>query len=345
MFNLRKAKKAGLLPKKESNRTTFGSIKFHLIEFDVVGLLLLCGGLALFLLPFSLYSFQPGGWKSPLVISMITAGGLLIILFAMWEKYGASVTFIPFELLTDRTVLGACILSATLFVSFYIWGSFFLSFLQVVQGLTVTEASYVVNIFSIGSCFWAIIVGLLIRWTGRFKWLAMYFGVPLTILGVGLMVVFRQPGVNIGYIVMCQIFIAFAGGTLVICEQMAAMAATDHQHVAVVLAIEGMFASIGGAIGQSIAAGIWTGVFPKRLAEYLPEGAKADTSLIYGDITKQLSYPFGSEERVAINRAYGDAQRYMLTVGTCILVLAIFAVALWRDIRVKDFKQVKGLVV
>jgi hypothetical protein len=117
----------------------------------------------------------------------------------------------------------------------------------------------VANIYSIGSCFWALLVGVFIRWTGRFKYLALVFGVPLTILGTGLMIHFRQPDQNVGYLIMCQIFIAFAGGTLVICEQMAVMAAASHQQVAVVLAIEGMFSSVGGAVGSTIAAAIWTG--------------------------------------------------------------------------------------
>jgi hypothetical protein len=69
-----------------------------------------------------------------------------------------------------------------------------------VQDLSITEASYVGNIYSIGACFWSLIVGLCIRWSGRFKWIALYFGLPVTILGVALMVHFRQPNQNIGYI-------------------------------------------------------------------------------------------------------------------------------------------------
>jgi hypothetical protein len=99
------------------------------------------------------------------------------------------------------------------------------------------------------------------------------------------MIHFRQPDVNIGFIIMCQIFIAFAGGTLVICEQMAVMAATSHQYIAVMIAFEGMFSSIGGAVGSTVAAAIWTGVFTKKLAEYLPASAQADLFSIYGDIT------------------------------------------------------------
>jgi hypothetical protein len=333
------------MPVNDSKRTTGQSIWHYVLEFDLAGLLLLCAGLALFLLPFSLYSYQPKGWQSPMVICMIIFGGLLLIAFSLYEKFVAPVTFIPFHLLTDRTVVGANTLAAVLFVSFYIWDSYFLSFLQVVNGLTITEASYVGNTYTIGSCFFALIVGVVVRYTGRFKWLALYFGVPLTILGVALMIKFRQPDVNIGYVVMCQIFIAFAGGTLVICEQMAVMAATSHQYVAVVLALEGMFSSIGGAIGSTVAAAVWTGVFPQRLQRYLPTDQKADYLSIYASIETQMSYAPGTPARDAINRAYGDSQRYMLIGGSSILVLAIAAVAVWRDIKVKDFKQTKGRVV
>jgi MFS family permease len=343
-WNARKAKKEGLITREKSNRTLLQSLKYYAIEFDLFGILLLAAGLALFLLSFSLYSYQSLRWKAPMIICFIIFGFLLVVAFALYEKFLAPVTFIPYELLFDRTVFGACILAASLFVSFYIWDSYFYSFLQVVNGLSVTHASYVTNIYSIGSCFWSLIVGLFVRWSGRFKWIALYFGVPITILGVGLMVNFRQPDVNIGYVVMCQIFIAFGGGALVITEQMAAMAAVSHQHVAVILAIEGMFSSIGGAIGSTIAAAIWTGVFPVKLREYLPAETAASWATIYGSITEQLSYPMGSATRDAINKAYGAAQRDMLIGATCIQVISIVAVIFWRDIKVKDFKQVKGLV-
>ncbi|KAF1814759.1 MFS general substrate transporter [Eremomyces bilateralis CBS 781.70] len=344
-YNHMKAKKAGLAPKRNSGRTLAQSLKHYAIEFDLAGLMLLITGFSLFLLSFALYSYQKDQWKSPLIICFIIFGVLLLIGFGLYEKYLAPKTFIPFEILVDRSVLGASILSGVLFVSFYIWDSYFISFLQVVNGLSVTEASYVANIYSIGSCFWSIVVGGLIRWSGRYKWLGLYFGLPLNVLGIALMIPFRSADSKIGLIVMCQIFIAFAGGTLVIVEQMAAMAAVTHQHVAVVLAIEGMFANVGGAIGQAIASAVWTGVFPVRLAEYLPESSKADALTIYGDIETQLSYPMGSPERIAIQMAYADAQRYMLIGGTAILALGFPAIMVWRDIKVKDFKQTKGLVV
>lgn len=88
---------------------------------------------------------------------------------------------------------------------------------------------------------------------------------PITVLGVGLMVPFRQPGVNIGYIAMCQIFIAFGGGTLVICEQMTVTAVSSQQHIPAVLAMESMLINSSSAAGTTTATALWTGVFPRKL--------------------------------------------------------------------------------
>ncbi|PTB61786.1 MFS general substrate transporter [Trichoderma citrinoviride] len=340
----KKAKALGVVPPRESKGSWADSLYYYAREFDLVGLLLISGGLAMFLLPFNIYSYQAEGWKSPLIIGLLVGGIVTLIVFGVWERWFAPITFIPYSLLMDRTVIGANILAASVFVSFYIWDSYFLSFLQVVNGLDVTESSYVSNIYSIGSCLWAILVGLVIRHTGKFKPICLFFGVPVTILGVGLMIHFRQPDVNIGYIIMCQIFIAFAGGTIVICEQTAVMAATSHQYVAVVLAIEAMASSIGGAIGLTVAAAVWQAVFPKKLAVYLPESAIGNLTDIYGSLDVQLSYPMGSPERIAIQKAYGDSQKMMLIAATAVLSLSVVGTAMWRNIDVRKHKQVKGTV-
>jgi len=214
-WNYRKALKAGLMPVDKPDRSFMQSVKYYLIEFDAVGLFLIVAGLALLLLPFNIYSYQREGFASSMISCMIGLGVLVLAAFACWERFGARVTFIPFHLLRDRTVLGANLLAAVIFFGFYMWNGMFFSFLQVVPDLTITEATYIGNIYSIGSCLWSFAAGILIAKTGRFKAQALFFGVPVTLLGAGLMIPFRQPDVNIGFIIMCQIFIACAGGTLV----------------------------------------------------------------------------------------------------------------------------------
>lgn len=123
------------------------------------------------------------------------------------------------------------------------------------------------------------------------------------------------------------------------------MAAVSQQHVAVILATLSMFTNIGGSIGQAIAAAMWTGIFPKRLMRYLPAEEQANFTTIYGSLVVQTSYAVGTPTRDAINQAYADAQKYMLIGGTAVLAIAWVACACWRDIKVKDLKQVKGRVV
>ena len=280
-----------------------------------------------------------------LLIGFLVFGIVLLIAFGLYEKFLAPKTFLPMHLLADRTILGGCIWAGIAFLSFYIWDSFFYSFLLVVNDQPVKYAVYIINIYSIGSCFWGVITGLLIRGSGRVKWLALYFGVPMTILGIALMIAFRHPDVNIGYIIMCQIFIAFGGGTTVICQEIIILAATNHQNVAVVLALQNAFTSIGGAIGSTIATAIWTDVFPMRLREYLPADTEGEWSKIYGSVTLQQSYAVGTPTRTAINRAYGDAQRIMLISAVAIVVFGWSFVFIWRDISVKGRRNVKGTVI
>ena len=340
-----KAKKEGIIPKRESERTTWQSVIYYTREFDALGLFLISAGVAFFLLPFNLYFQLAKGWGSALIICFLVFGILLIIAFAIWEKFFAPVSFIPWELLRDRTVLGACLLSFTLFISNSCWALYFSSVLQVVNDLSITHASYVVQVQTVGGVLTALAAGGIISFTGRYKPISLYFGVPFIVLGMGLLIYFRQPDQGIGYIVMCQIFISFASGVLIICDEIAIMAAAvEQQYFAVSIAVLGLFGSIGSAIGLTISSAIWQSILPNKLAEYLPAEDLPNLFMIYADITTQLSYPPGSPTRLAIQHAYGDAQRGLLTAATVVWALGVVAVLIWRDIKVIGIRQTKGIV-
>lgn len=342
--NYKKAIKLGLILEDHNDRTQLQSFFYYCQQFDVIGLLLVSFGVALFLLPFNLYTLQAKGWSSPLVLSMLIAGILLITAFVIWERFFAPITFIPYSLLLDRTVFGACILSACLFISFWCWNAYFSSFLQVVNGLSVADATYVVQTYTVTAVICSIVVGALIHYTGRYKPICLYVGIPFSMLGLGLMIQFRQPDSHVGYLVMCQIFVSIASGIIVICDEIAILAAASHQHVAVCLAVLGAFGNTGGAIGMTVASAIWQSVFPRKLGEYLPTSELSNLPMIYADLTTQLSYPLGSKTRIAIQHAYGDAQMMMLVAGTAVWVLGAIGVIMWRDTNVIGITQTRGHV-
>lgn len=133
--NQRKAVREGLLvTRQRSGRTFIQNVNYYFWEFDgtlspisamlfvltivVIGLLLISAGFSLILLPFSLASYQAKKWHSPLVISFFVIGGICLISFVLYERFLAKKSFIPFGLMMDRTVIGACTLSALFFTSF-----------------------------------------------------------------------------------------------------------------------------------------------------------------------------------------------------------------------------------
>ncbi|KAE8310173.1 MFS siderochrome iron transporter D [Aspergillus parasiticus] len=342
-YNRHLAKKNGLLkPREKSGRTLMQSIIHYIIEFDLLGTFLLAAGLVLFLLPFTIAGSAKDDWASAHIIVMLVVGFVVLIAFGLSERYLAPVPFLPYEILLSRTVLGACLIDVTYQVAYYCWFDYFTSYLQVVYGTSIATAGYISSIFDVVSGVWLFVVGFLIMKTGRFRWL-IQGAVPLYLLGVGLMIYFRNPSWSVGYTIMCQVFLAFAGGTMIICQQVAVQAAADHNHVSSALAFLNCFGNIGGAIGGSISGAIWTHTLPDALKRLLPDSVKSDWESIYDDLDVQLSYERGTPERQAIALAYASSQKNMLIAGTAIMALSLIWMFVLRDIKLTK-QQSKGIL-
>ncbi|CAK7243289.1 MAG: hypothetical protein STHCBS139747_004806 [Sporothrix thermara] len=340
ILQARKARKLGIYPVR-SNRTWWESTKHYTIEFDVFGLLLCTAGFALVLLPFSLATSAPHSWSTGYIIAMWVVGGVCLMLFAAWEKFVAPVQYLPWRFLSDRTILGGSLVYGFMFCSIFCWDTYYSSYLQVVNNQSITISGYILNAFSLGSSFLSPFIGALCRFTGNYKWVGAV-GLPLMIIGTGLLVKFREPGTGVGMLVFGQLLNGFGSGFLSLCSQMAVMAPVSHQEIAVVLAIYSMFGSIGASIGETIAGALWTNDLPKALYNELPEGSKNLTASIYGSLVVQLSYPVGSPIRTAINDAYGSVMHKMVIAGAVFMVPTVFCVFIWRDINLKKIEEEKG---
>jgi hypothetical protein len=113
------------------------------------------------------------------------------------------------------------------------------------------------------------------------------------------------------------------------------MAAAPHENVASMLALIGLFSSVGGSLGQAISAAIYTNKFPKALDRALPGNATLNAEL-YGSLTTRLLYPIGSPERTAVIYAYGDAQWYLTIAATVFLVPCFFLLLFGRISRLRS---------
>ncbi|KAF5000604.1 hypothetical protein FGRMN_1636 [Fusarium graminum] len=201
---------------------------------------------------------------------------------------------------------------------------------SVVHGIDVATAGYTLNAFSVTSTILAPFIGLFLRRYGRYYWPAV-FGIPWCILGTALLIHFRQPGNEIGYLVMCQVFHGICGGIWAMAGPLAIMTQVTHQEIAVVLALYSMFGSIGQAIGFGISGALWTNNLPREMCRTLPQDAKNQTAALYGDIKLQMAEPIDTPVRDAVIYAYRVVQREMVIAGCAFLPLVCICVLVWRN--------------
>ena len=147
------------------------------------------------------------------------------------------------------------------------------------------------------------------------------FGLPMILLGVGLLIHFRFAGTGIGWIVMCQIFIAFGGGTLVIGEDMAVMAASERGEVPMMSSLIGLCSRLGGAVGYAASAAIFANVFEGTLRGELKE--ELVERLYKGGYVRQEGFPVGGVVRMAVEKAYAEYMKWACVAAVVALGLGI----------------------
>ncbi|KAI5297007.1 hypothetical protein KEM55_005286 [Ascosphaera atra] len=343
-YNNIRAKKAGILVIERSGRTWYQSLSHYFWEFDFIGTILITAGFVLLLLPLTLAGGSAGEWKSAHIIAMIVVGGVVLIAFVLYESYLAPVQYLPWRFLRSWTILSACIAYFAMFISTFCWDGYFMSYLQVVNFQNTSNAGYILNSYSLSTAVFSPVVGFIIERTGKYKWLSLV-AIPLEALGTGLLVYFRNPGTNdVGYLVMCQIFIGAGGAIIPLGTDLAMMTMVPHEDVATVLAFQHVFGSIGSAMGSTISGAIWTNILPGKLVKYLPASAKDKATTFFGDYTQVLNYPKGSAIRNGVIHAYGDVQRILCITGVCFVPLIFVSMIFWKDADLKKIRQTRGNV-
>ncbi|OLN96236.1 Siderophore iron transporter mirB 4 [Colletotrichum chlorophyti] len=338
----RKAEKAGFLQKVKSDRTYLQGFIYYLVQFDVVAIILIIGMFVMIMLPFSIVPYSPNGWKTPYIIAMEVTGVVLIPLVYIWERNFAKVQFIPYKYLKERTLVGSCLLYGIMFASIFTWDTYYQSYLMVVHRQDITTAGYILNSFSLASAFFGPLFGLIIKWTGDYKYTALA-GVPFFVLGTALLVPYRTPDTPVGALVVFQLMNGIGTGLFAACGQIAIWSVVTHQEVAVVNAIWGLFGGIGSTVGYTIAGGLWNNVLPAQLYNRLPEDAKNRTMEIFGDVIIQMSFADGDPIRDAIVGAYADVQHKMVIAGACLVPPCLACILLWKRVNIKKLEEERGV--
>lgn len=196
---------------------------------------------------------------------------------------------------------------------------YFLSYLQIVQGKSIVTAGYITRVFTFSSTVASIVVSLIIKYTAHYKYYVT-FGAVIYLMGMGIMLAYRNEDASTATLVGTQIAIGIGGGFLNVPVQLGVQASSSHQQVAAVTTVWLTLLEVGGAVGSAISGAIWSTYIPSKLQQYLPAENVGDYASIYQSILVSADYtlyPTGSPVRIAINRAYQETMRYLLIGALC----------------------------
>ncbi|QRV78334.1 major facilitator superfamily transporter [Ceratobasidium sp. AG-Ba] len=331
-----KARSQGLIEYSSgSSRSGIQKAAAVFAEVDVLGLLILAGGVACVLLPLTLAAKAKGGWHNPSMIAMLTVGPILLILFGIYEWKFASHPIVPMKFLRNKAVVGAALIGFFDFVSFYLTFSYLYSFVFVVKGWELRYLNYFSSTQTVALTVFGILAGVIMRVTQRYKWM-LFAGLAIRLFGVGLMIHSRGAKGNTGELVMTQIIQGLGGGFAAVASQVGAQASVPHGEVAIVTAMVLLVTEIGGAIGTAIAGGIWTNTMPKQLEIHLPGVNETTRATLFGSITTIATYPPGDPIREGVIQAYDETMKVMLIAATVIAVIPVALALLMPDYFLGD---------
>ncbi|KAJ3714836.1 major facilitator superfamily domain-containing protein [Lentinula raphanica] len=324
----RKAKQRGLaLVQKIPSRTMLERARTMAEELDLMGLILITGCIALILLPLTLTGKVNGGWSNPLMILLITLGCVLLPICSIWDMKYAKFPVIPRRFFKNRSVIIVSLIGAFDFCSYCLASVYLYSFIIVVKPWSLLHATYFSQVQSMALTIFAILAGVIMKYTHRYKAL-LIIGLFIRLVGVVLMIRARGANGSDAELVWTQVLQGLGGGFAASCSQVGAQASVPHVDLAMATAVILLVTEIGASIGGSVAGAIWSNKMPGKLAQYLPDLSEEERTSLFSSVTHVRKYERGTHVRQGVIFAYSDVMRDLLVLASLLsvfpLVLAIF---------------------
>ena len=185
---------------------------------------------------------------------------------------------------------------------------------------------YYGNTLTLALCIAGPFVGLLQRWTHRYKAIQIA-GLSIKLIGMGIMLNGDMATNNTAALVLSLILVGFGGSMSVVGSRVASQASVPHQDVALVISLLSLWSKVGSAIGSAIVVVIWSNQMPKQLRVNLPTTAtEADIRKIFGQVTAiRKDYAFDDPIRIGAILAYRHTLYYCIAPALGIAFIPLIA--------------------
>jgi len=210
------------------------------------------------------------GWRSPAALGLAGLGVAALLAFVWVERHVAE-PLLPLQLFGNRIFAIACAIGFIVGLALFGSITFMPLYLQVVKGVSPTEAGMALTPMMAGVLVTSIASGRLITRIGRYR-LFPIVGTALMTIALALLATL---GIATTVTAACVYMVVLGLGMGMVMQVLvlAAQNAVPYESLGVATSATTLFRSIGGSIGVSLFGAVFAGKLTARLAGLLPGGA------------------------------------------------------------------------
>ncbi|KAI4762103.1 MFS general substrate transporter [Aureobasidium sp. EXF-3400] len=260
-------------------------------------------------------------WDSPLVIAMLTVGGVFGILF-LFVEWRATLPMMPLDMFRRPSV------AAMLAQSFLFGGSYFAYlyylplYFQNVKGLSPLMSAVVFLSLVIPQSAASVVAGLYMSKFNRYIEV-VWWGFGIWSVGSGLMIMCEE-NTNLGLVAFFLILTGCGTGSIFQPTLVALQAQCPKEQRAVVTSNRNTLRSLGAAVSIAVSGSLLSNTLRRSLPEELQHLA-AD-SFAAPDLSS-----FNPQQRKEISQAYASASRAVFIWSFVLIAISLALTTLVRD--------------
>lgn len=311
------------------------SVKGFLTQIDIGGMVLLCGGCAMLLLPIALAGNTSDGWRTPWVPTLIVVGGIFLAVLVYYEGRIAVKPVIPARFVKNISLVLAFSIGFLDAFAYSITHTYMYAWATVVHDFSARDATFLTYTAGCVQVLTGLVTGFIMFRSKRYKFLLL-LGIIVRLIGYGLMMRLRGANNSIAEIFLMQAIQGAGSGAVGTVVIVVAQVVVPREELAQSTALELLFIYMGNSLGSAIAGTIYTSSFKERLRFWLGSDVPQSTiDGVYDKITEVLPDP-GSPERAAVNLAYSDILKFMTIAALVASALPMLMVWFLPNYKLND---------
>ncbi|EME85479.1 uncharacterized protein MYCFIDRAFT_41323 [Pseudocercospora fijiensis CIRAD86] len=298
------------------------NLKETVAKIDFLGLFFGTAAVILLLIPISSGGRADTPWDSPLVIAMLTVGGVCLVLFLLIEWRFAKLPMMPLGMFRKVSVSAMLGQSFMLGLAYYSYLYFVPLYFQNVRGKSALTAACLQLPMVVTQSIFSVSAGLYISKVGRYGEV-IWFGFGIWTLGSGLLMM-ADRNIHIGLVSFFLVLIGAGTGCTFQPTLVALQAHCPKAQRAVVTSNRNFLRSSGGAVGLAVSSAILANVLKGSLPSRLHSVASSTFA-----VPNLGNYSISDQEAIA--DAYAAASRAVFICCLPVAAIAFLLSALIRD--------------